>query len=164
VSARFEVRPSNLLSLEWEVRENGAPLGRIENTPLHVLEKGKLTAEGREYVVLREAVLRASYLLRAADGATRARARRKGAAGSAYLVQFDDAQILLKKKMLAGRETYLLTDAKGQAGSIVRERLLSRQMTVELEERASGLPREIVLFLVWIVLLIHGRDSAGSAG
>jgi len=43
-------------------------------------------------------------------------------------------------------------------GSIVREKLDSRQMTVELADSASGVPREIMLFMVWVVLLIHGRD------
>jgi len=128
VSARLEIVPSNLLSLEWEVRENGTPVGRIENAPLQVQEKGKLTADGGEYFVLRE------------------------------------AEMLLAKKVLAGRETYLLTDSRGGVLCFVREGLLSRQMSLELEERAAGLPREIVLFLVWIVLLIHGRDSPGSAG
>jgi hypothetical protein len=37
-------------------------------------------------------------------------------------------------------------------------------MSVELKEAADGLPREILLFLLWLALLIHGRDSAGSAG
>lgn len=57
-----------------------------------------------------------------------------------------------------GRETYLITDASGPIGSIVRESLNSRLMTVELADSASGTPREIVLFMVWVVLLIHDRE------
>jgi hypothetical protein len=60
VSARLEVVPSDLLSLQYELRENGAPVGRIENTPLHMLEKGTVAVNGREYTVLREGVLRAT--------------------------------------------------------------------------------------------------------
>ena len=58
----------------------------------------------------------------------------------------------------AGRETYLLTYASVQIGSIVRENLNSRRMTVELAESASATPREILLFMVWVVILIHGRE------
>jgi hypothetical protein len=163
VSARLEVVPSDLLSLQYELRENGAPVGRIENTPLHMLEKGKVAVNGREYTVLREGVLRAAYLLRDADGAIRARAEREGWAGSAYRLRFDASQVLLKKKMIARRETYLITDAAGEAGCIVRESLLSRRMTVALKETASGMPREILLFMVWIALMIHRKDGADSA-
>ena len=138
MSARLEVVPSGLLSRDYEVRENGTPVGTIENRPLHLREKGMVTANGREYTVLRERVLRANYLLRAADGETRARAERKGLAGSVYRLLFDASQILLRKKMLAMRETYLILYPSGEAGSIVRESLLSRRMAVELEKSAAG--------------------------
>jgi hypothetical protein len=164
VSSRFEVVPADLLSLDYEVLESGAPVGRIENRPLHLLEKAKLTAGGREYAVLREGVLRASYLLRTADGAIRAKAEPLGWAGAAYRLLFSESEMELRKKLLALRETFILSDSSGEAGSIVRENLLSRRMTVELKEAADGLPREILLFLLWLALLIHGRDSAGSAG
>jgi len=163
VSVRLEVVPSGLLSLDFEVHENGVPVGRIENRPLHLLERGLVAANGREYTVLREGVFRASYLLRATDGTIRARAERMGWAGAAYRLLFDASQIVLRRKMLALRETFLLTTASGEAGSIVRENLLSRRMTVELKETAAGTSLEILLFLVWIALLIHRNDSAGSA-
>jgi len=31
-------------------------------------------------------------------------------------------------------------------------------MTVELADSASATPREIILFMVWVVLLIHERE------
>ena len=99
MSVRLEVVPSGLLSLDFEVHENGVPVGRI----------------------------------------------------------------VLRRKMLALRETFLLTTASGEAGYIVRESLLSRRMTVELKQEAAGTPREILLLLVWIALLIHRNESAGSA-
>ena len=58
------------------------------------------------------------------------------------------------------RETFLLSDASGEVGSVVRENLFSRRMTVELKGRATGLLREIVLFTVWSALMIHRKDSA----
>ena len=60
--------------------------------------------------------------------------------------------------MLAGRETYLISNPSVPIGSMLRESLGSRRMTVELTDRASGTPREIILFMVWVVLLIHGRE------
>ena len=163
MSARLEIIPAGVLSLDYEVQENGVPVGRIGNRPLHLLEKGMVAANGREYSIVREGVFRASYWLRAADGAMRAKAEQKGFTGSAYRVLFDASQLILRKKTLALRETFLISGALGAAGSIVRESLLSRRMTVELEEAASGLPREIILFTVWIALLIRRKDSAGSA-
>jgi hypothetical protein len=164
VSARLEVVPTGLLSLDYEVQEDGAPVGRIGNRPLHLLERARLTVGGREHTVQREGVLRASYLLRAPDGAVRARAEPVGWAGSAYRLRFDTAEMVMRKKLLALRETFLLSDSAGEAGSIVRENLLSRRMTVDLKPAAASLPLEILLFLAWLALLIHGRDSAGSAG
>jgi hypothetical protein len=70
---------------------------------------------------------------------------------------------LLRKKMLARRETYLVMDAEVEVGSIVRESLLSRRLTVTLKETAAGMPRETLLFMVWIALMIHRKDSGGSA-
>ena len=163
MSARLEVVPSGLLSLGYEVRENGTPVGTIENRPLHLLVKGMVAANGREYAVVREGVFRANYWLRAADGAMRAKAEQKGFTGTAYRLLFDASQIFLRKKTFAMRETFLLSDASGEAGSIVRESLLSRRMAVELDEAAAGLPREVVLFMVWIALMIHRRDSADSS-
>ncbi len=133
------------------------------NKPLHLLEKGTVTAGGREHTVLREGVLRTSYLLRAPDGAIRARAEQTGFAGSAYHFCFDASQILLRKKVLAMRETFLISDDSGEAGSMVRKNLLSRRMTVELNETAAAIPREIILFMVWIAVMMHRRDGADSA-
>jgi hypothetical protein len=164
VSIRFEVVPAGVLSLDFELQESGAPVGRIENRPLHLLEKAKLTIGVREFAVLREGVMRASYLLRAPDEAIRARAEPMGWAGSAYRLRFDASEMVLRKKLLALRETFVLSDPSGEAGSIVRENLLSRRMTVELKQAAPGRPLEILLFLVWIALLIHGRDRTGSGG
>jgi hypothetical protein len=87
-----------------------------------------------------------------------------GWAGSAYRLRFDASEMVLRKKLLALRETFVLSDPSGEAGSIVRENLLSRRMTVELKQAAPGRPLEILLFLVWIALLIHGRDRTGSGG
>ena len=158
MTGKLEVVPRNLLSLEYDLQENGIAAGSIVRTPLQVLEKGTLRTEGREYAIFRESVTRANFLLRGADQTVRARADRKGPSGAAYRILFDGSEVLLKKKVLAGRETYLLTDAAGSIGSIVREKLDSRQMTVELADSASGVPREIILFMVWAVPLIHGRD------
>jgi len=158
MTGKLKVVPLNLLNLEYELRENGVPIGSIVRTPLQVLEKGTVRTEHREYAVLRESVTRSKYLLHGADGTFRARARRKGSTGAAYRILFDGSDVLLKKKVLAGRETYLLTDASSPIGSIVRENLNSRRMTVELADSASATPREIILFMVWVVLLIHGRE------
>jgi hypothetical protein len=158
MTEKLEVVPRNLLDLEYELRENGVPVGSIVRTPLHVLEKGTVSTEGREYAILRESVTRAKYLLRGADGNVRARAERKGSTGAAYRILFDGSDVLIKKKVLARRETYLITDVSEPFGSIIREKLDSRQMTVELSDKASGVPREIILFMAWIVLLIHGRE------
>jgi hypothetical protein len=158
MTGKLEVVPRNLLNLEYELQENGVPIGSIVRTPLQMREKGTVKTEGREYAVIRESVARAKYLLRDAGGTVRARAERKGTSGAAYRILFDGSDVLLKKKVLAGRETYLLTDASVQIGSIVRESLASRTMTVELADSASGTPREIVLFMVWVFLLIHTRE------
>ena len=158
MTGKLEVVPRNLLNLEYELRENGAAVGSIVRTPLQMLEKGTVRTEGREYAVLRESIMRAKYLLRGADGTVRARAERKGTSGAAYRILFDGSDVLLRKKVLAGRETYLLTDPSGPIGSVVRESLATRTMTVELEDTAPGTPREIVLFMVWVVLLIHDRE------
>jgi hypothetical protein len=61
------------------------------------------------------------------------------------------------------RETCLILDPSGQAGSITRESLFSRRLAVELQETAAGMPREILFFLVWLALMIHRKDSADSA-
>ena len=53
---------------------------------------------------------------------------------------------------------YRLTIVRVRIGSILRESLNSRRMNVELTDRASGTPLEIVLFMVWVILLIHGRE------
>jgi hypothetical protein len=158
MTGKLEAVPRNLLNLEYELRENGVAAGSIVRTPLQVLEKGTVRTEGREYAIIRESVMRAKYLLRGADGALRARAERKGTSGAAYRILFGGSDVLLRKKVLAGRETYLLTDDSGSVGSIVREKLDSRRMTVELADSASGTSREIILFMVWVVLLIHGRE------
>ena len=158
MTGKLEVVPRNLLSLEYELLESGVPVGSIVRTPLQVLEKGTVRTEDREYTILRESVTRANFLLRGSGGTVRARADRKGPTGAAYRILFDDSDVLLKKKVLAGRETYLITDASAQIGSIVRESLGSRRLTVELADRDSGIPREIILFMVWVVLLIHGRE------
>ena len=158
MTGKLEVVPRNLLSLEYELRENGVPVGSIVRTPLQVLEKGTVRTEDRQYTILRGSVTLANFLLRGGDGVLRARAERKGPTGAAYRILFDDSDVLLQKKVLAGRETYLITDASVPIGSIVRESLDSRRMTVELSDRASGTPREVILFMVWVVLLIHGRE------
>jgi hypothetical protein len=158
MTEKLEVVPRNLLNLEYDLREDGVPVGSIVRTPLQVLEKGTVRTEGLEYAIFRESVTRAKYLIRGADGTVRARAERKGSTGAVYRILFDTSDILLKKKVLAGRETYLLTDASAPIGSIVRGSLNSRRMTVELADNASGTPREIILFMVWVVLLIHDRE------
>jgi hypothetical protein len=155
---KLEVVPRNLLNLEYELLENGVPVGSIVRTPLQVLEKGTLGTEGREYAIFRESVTRANFLLSEGDGTVRARAERKGPTGAAYRILFDGSDVLLKKKVLAGRETYLITDASVPIASMVRESLGSRRMTVELVDSGSGMPLEIILFMVWVVLLIHDRD------
>ena len=158
VTGKLEVVPRNLLSLEYELQENGAAVGSIVRTPLQLLEKGTVRTEDREYTILRESVTRANFLLRGADGTVRARADRKGPTGAAYRILFDESDFLIRKKVLAGRETYLISNPSVPIGSILRESLGSRRMTVELTDRASGTPREIILFMVWVVLLIHGRE------
>ena len=155
---KLEVAPRNLLNLEYELQENGVPVGSIVRTPLQALEKGTVRTQGREYAILKESVTRANFLLHGGDGALRARAERKGPTGAAYRILFDGSDVLLKKKVLAGRETYLMTDASVPIGSIFRKSLGSRRMTVELADNASGTPREIILFMVWVVLLIHSRE------
>jgi hypothetical protein len=159
MSAAIEVVPSDLLSREYELTENGNPIGRIHLTPLHPLEKGSASVEGRSYAFVREGIARAGYRLRSEDGTTRARAERQGAAGSAYRLRFDASEALLKKKIPARRETYLVTTPEGLAGSIVREDPLSRTMTVRLEKGIPSLPREIVLFLIGLALMIHRKDD-----
>jgi len=158
MTGKLEVIPRNLLNLEYELQEKGVPLGSIVRTPLQLREKGTVRTEDRDYAILRESVTRSKYLLRGADQTVRARAERKGPSGAAYRILFDGSDVLLKKKVLVGRETYLLTDASGPIGSIVRENLNSRRMTVELADSASATPREIILLMVWVVLLIHGRE------
>ena len=158
MTGRLQVVPRNLLDLEYDLQESGVPVGSIVRTPLQVAAKGTVRTAGREYAILRESVTRAKYLLRGADGTVRARAERKGPSGAAYRILFDGLDVLLRKKVLAGRETYLLTDASVPIGSIVRESLGSRRMTVELADSTSGTPREIILFMVWVVLLIHERE------
>ena len=158
LTQKLEVVPRNLLSLEYELQDNCVSVGSIMRTPLELLKKGTVRTEDREYAIFRESVTRANFLLRGADGTVRARAEKKGPTGAAYRILFDGSDLLLKKKVLAGRETYLITDASAPIGSIVRESLDSRRMTVELTEGASGTPRDIILFMVWVVLLIHGRD------
>ena len=158
MTGKLKVVPRNLLNLEYELRKNGVTVGSIVRTPLQVREKGTVRTEHQEYAILRESVSRSKYLLRGADGAVRARAERKGSSGAAYRILFDGSDVLLRKKVLAGRETYFITDASAPIGSIVRENLGSRLMTVELAVSVSGTPREIILFMVWVVLLIHGRE------
>lgn len=158
MTGKLEVVPRNLLSLEYELQDNEVPVGTVVRTPLQVLEKGMVRTEDREYTILKESIARAKYFLRAGDGAIRARAERKGSTGAAYRILFAGSDFLLRKKVLAGRETYLITDASAPIGSIVRESLNSRRMTVELTEGASGTPRDIILFMVWVVLLIHSRE------
>ncbi|MBN1836451.1 MAG: hypothetical protein JW820_11415 [Spirochaetales bacterium] len=161
---RLEVIPENLRSLGYELREGGTPVGRIEHTPLHALEKGTIKVSEEAYSVVREGLARASYQLRREDGRVRVRAERHGASAAAYRLIFDATELLLRKQVLARRETYLIGNAAGEAGRIVREKLGSRRMTVELGESASHIPREIVFFLVWLAILIHRKDGAEVGG
>lgn len=61
------------------------------------------------------------------------------------------------------RASYLLSDAGGEVGLVVRESLVSRQMTIRLDERAAGMPAELILFLAWIAVMIHRSDDGSPA-
>ena len=165
VSVRLEVVPYGLLSRDYEVRENGTPVGTIEYRPLHLREKGMVTANGREYVVLREGVLRASYLLRAADGAIRARAERKGWAASAYLLLSDVSQILLRKKMLAMRETYLLSwTPRGKQVPSSERAFFPGGWPSSCRKTPPACRGRFSFSWSGSALMIHRKDSADSAG
>jgi hypothetical protein len=163
VSARLEAVPDGLLSSAFQVLEEGAAVGRIEYRPLRLLDRGTVTTAGRELSVSREGVVRPNYLLTTANGSVLAKAEKQGLGGYAYRVRFGASEILVKKRVFSMRETFLLTDASGEVGAISRESLLSRRMTVELSAAAAGTPREVVLFLIWIALMIHRTEAAASA-
>ena len=163
MSARLEAVPAGLFSAEYDVRENDASIGRIAYKPLALLERGTVTTADRVLSVSREGVLRANYLLRTPDSSVRARAEKQGFAREAYRVSFDGSEISLRKKVFAWRETFILSDASGEIGLICRESLLSRRMTVEIAAPATGMPREIILFLIWVALMIRRRDVAVSS-
>ncbi len=163
MTARLEAIPTGLFSTEYDVRENGASIGRVGYRPLTLREHGTVTTAGRELSVSREGVLRANYLLCAAGGSVRARAEKQGFAREAYRVTFDGLELFLRKKVFALRAGFVLSDASGEIGLISRESLLSRRMTVELAAPAAGMARELILFLIWVALMIHRRDAAASA-
>ena len=163
MTARLEAIPAGLFSTEFDVRENDASIGRVRYRPLALRKQGTVTTAGRALAVSREGVLRADYLLSAADGSVRARAEKQGFARESYRVTFGGSEVFLKKKVFALRETFVLSDGSGEIGLIRRESLLSRRMTVELAASAAGMAREIVLFLIWVSLMIHRRDAAASA-
>ncbi len=58
------------------------------------------------------------------------------------------------------RDTYVMSDASGEIGRIVRTNVLSRRL---LFEAATGVPREICLFLIWIALMVQRRTGASSS-
>lgn len=163
MTARLEAVPKGLLSLAFEVQENGSTVGRIEHRPLPLLKRGNVTLGDQVFSITREGVLRPTYLMNVSDGSVRARAEKQGLGGYAYRVRFGDSETLLKKKVFAMRERFVLMDASGELGEISRESTFSRRMTVILADRAAAMPRELILFLTWIAVMIHKSDSAGSA-
>lgn len=164
MTAELEAVPERLLSLAYEVRENGSTVGKVEHRPLPLLTRGTVTIGDQVFPITREGVLRPNYLMNLSDGPVRARAEKQGVGGYAYRIQFGDSEILLKKKVFAMRERFVLMDAAGEIGEISRKSFLSRRMTVMLEDRAAAMPMEVILFLIWIALMIHRADAAASAG
>jgi hypothetical protein len=163
VTARLEAVPEGLLARAYEIRENSSAVGRVEHTPLPLLKRGTVTLGDQVFPITREGVLRPNYLMNVSDGSVRARAEKQGLGGYAYRVRFGDSEILLKKKVFAMRERFILMDASGELGEISRDSILSRRMTVILGDRAAAFPREVVLFLIWIALMIHRAEAAASA-
>ena len=153
--------PTGLLSPVYELREGDAAIGSLEYRPLSLRQKGTITTAGQQFSVSREGVLSANYLLVGQDGLVRATANRHGITGTAFQVACGGFDVLLRKKILALRESYLLSDAGGEVGLVARESLVSRQMAIRLDERAAGMPAELILLLAWIAGMIH-RSNDGS--
>jgi hypothetical protein len=157
------VVPAGLLSFNYDVTEGGTTVGSIENRAAFLQIKGTLTAGGKQFFSRREGAFRTSYLLETAEGTIASRADRKMALSEEYEISFGDRSIRLKKKSLALKETFIISDASGGIGTIVQESLLSRRLLCKLDTAAAGLPQEIVLFLAWLALIIRRKDSS-SAG
>ncbi len=139
MKTRLEAVPAGVLSSTFDVREGNAAIGRIVNRAFFH-ERGTLEAGGVTFSAYRERGLRTSYTLTSAAGGPVARAERQGLLREAYRVSFEGTELLLTKKALAMRDTYVVSGASGEVGRIVRMNLLSRRL---LFEATSGVPREI---------------------
>ena len=163
MTRRLLAVPTGLLSPVYELREGDAVLGSLEYRSLSLRTKGMVFTAGQQFSVSREGVLRANYMLVGQDDLVRATAGRHGITGTAFQVACGAFDILLRKKLLALRESYILSDAGEEVGLIARESLVSRQMTIRLDERAAGMPAELILFLTWIAVMIHRSDDGSPA-
>ncbi len=162
MSRRLNLVPRGALSPEYELQENGTTVGTVELRHLSLREMGSVSTAGSRLVIWRESVLRARYSLGGTDGTVHAIAERRGLAGTAYEVQAGSTTLLLKKKALSLHETYVLSDASGETGRMVREKLLSRSMAVELDGAAAALPGPLLLFLAWLALEIRTRGTSSG--
>ena len=142
--------------------EGSRPGGTIENRAAFLQVKGTLRHAGGEFLASRQGAFSNTYLLESSGGVEVARAVRKFSLGEQYEVSFSGRRIVIRKKVLAMKDTFILSDDSGERGLIAQERLATRRLVCELDGGQDDLPREILLFLFWLAIIIRRRDA--SAG
>jgi hypothetical protein len=108
-------------------------------------------------------VFRAGAVLESPEGVLRAKGEREQFWRGHYRVRFDNTILLLRQKAWSFKGVFLISDGSGEIGSIRRERMMSRRMSVEFPTSAPP-PLEITEFLVWIVLMVQRRQASASSG
>jgi hypothetical protein len=159
----FHILPAGLLSFNYDVLEGEVPFGAIENHAALLQIKGILKAGEKEFFTRRQGAFRAVYLLETSGGAVVAQAAKKMGLTEHYEVSFGGRSIHLKKKALSLKETFVISAASGEIGTIVQESLLSRRLLCQLDATAGDIPPEVLLFLIWMALTIRRKDASASS-
>ncbi|MCX7030815.1 MAG: hypothetical protein NTU62_11945 [Spirochaetes bacterium] len=163
-AARFEVVPAGVLSTAYDVLADGLPKGRIEHRVLSMRDQALISTPDRAFTARREKVFRSTCVLESPEGLLRAKAEKERFWREEYRVQFDSTTLLLRQKPWSLKGMFLISDPSGEIGCIVRERLFTRRLVVEIAAGATEPPFEIVEFLVWIVLMVQRRHAAEASG
>jgi hypothetical protein len=163
MSTVLNVVPAGVFSTVYDVLADGLAKGRIEHRILSMRDEATITTPDRTFTARRPRVFRAAAELASTEGVLRAKAERERYWREHYRVLFGDTTLFLRQKAWSFKGVFLISDASGEIGSIRRERMLSRRMLVEFTAAASP-PLEITEFLVWIVLMVHRRQSSDASG